>query len=112
MRFDEAETAYKQAKSIRERLAQKNPDQFESELAQTLNDMGNLYTDTKRYQEAETAYGQAKAIEEKLTLSMLIYLTPNWPRRWKIWVFFTWKRSVIQKLKPLFNEPEPSRKSS
>ena len=65
-RYDEAEEIYKKAVSIREKLAEENPEAYESDLATSYNDLGNLMAITKRYAEAEEAYKKAIAILEKL----------------------------------------------
>ncbi len=73
-RYEEAEEALKEACRIRKRLADINPDSFERHLADTLNNLGILYTqwdnrDTGRYEEAEEALKEAYKIRSHLANS-------------------------------------------
>ena len=57
---------YKLAIAIRERLAKANPLAYEPVLANSYNNLANLYSDTQRFQESEAIYKSALAIRERL----------------------------------------------
>ncbi len=65
-RYDEAETAFLDARAIKQKLAKTNVEQYEPGLARVLDGLGNLYVKKRQYDEAEKAYVQAKNIREKL----------------------------------------------
>lgn len=65
-RYDEAETALLEARTIKQKLARTNAEQYETGLAHALDGLGTLYTKKRQYDEAETAFVQAKNIREKL----------------------------------------------
>jgi len=65
-RFEEAETAYTEALEIRKKLAEKNPDAYNPDVATTQNNLGVLYWNLGRFEEAETAYTEALEIRKKL----------------------------------------------
>ena len=57
---------YKSAIAIRERLAKANPQAYEEDLANSYNNLANLYFATQRFQESEAMYKLALAIRERL----------------------------------------------
>jgi tetratricopeptide (TPR) repeat protein len=65
-RFDEAEAALQQAKTLRQQLARTNPEQNEPGLAHVLDGLGTLYSKKRQFDDAEKAFVQAKNIREKL----------------------------------------------
>lgn len=65
-RLTEAETIFRQAKTIKEQLAQTDPERLDPGLAQVLNGLGTLYAKKKQNPEAEKAFLQAKLLLEKL----------------------------------------------
>ena len=60
--FEEAERAYRDALEIRRRLAEKEPQVYEPDLAMTLNNLGVVLRDLRRFKEAEGAYRDAQKI--------------------------------------------------
>jgi tetratricopeptide (TPR) repeat protein len=64
-KFTEAEAAYTEAAGIQRDLVAHAP-AFRPNLAQTLNDLGNLNIDTRHFPEAEAAYNEAVVIERDL----------------------------------------------
>ncbi len=64
--FYTAEKAYKKALILSRRLAAKNPEAFESKVALTLNNLGNLHSDLKNYASAEKEYREALEIYRRL----------------------------------------------
>ena len=65
--FKDAETYYEKALEIRRRLAKDNPKVYEPDVAQTLNNLANLYKNTQRFTEAEDMYTQALEIYQRLS---------------------------------------------
>ncbi|NWF95639.1 MAG: tetratricopeptide repeat protein, partial [Candidatus Thorarchaeota archaeon] len=65
-RPQEAERDYTEALATYRRLAERSPEQFEPDVATTLNNLGNLHADTGRPQEAERDYTEALAIRRRL----------------------------------------------
>ena len=65
-RYDNAEIALLEAKTIKQKLAKTNVEQYEPGLARVLDGLGNLYVKKRQYDEAEKAYVQARNIREKL----------------------------------------------
>lgn len=65
-RYDEAETALLEARTLRQTLARTNAEQHAPGLAHVLDGLGTLYTQKKQYDEAEKMFVQAKDIREKL----------------------------------------------
>ena len=61
-----AETTYKRALDIRERLAKENPITYEPDVAITLNNLAVLYSEINDYSLAETTYKRALDIRERL----------------------------------------------
>ena len=64
--FKDAETYYKKAMEICQRLAKDNPKAYEPDVAHTLNNLAVLYSDTQRLSEAEEMYKQALVIRQRL----------------------------------------------
>ncbi len=64
--YKKAEDAYLAALEIRKRLAEKNPDAFEPDLATSYNNIGFMYKSLNRYEEAEDAYLSALEINKRL----------------------------------------------
>ena len=58
-RFESAEEHYKEALKIYRALAERNPDAFNSDLAETLHGYGNLYRELKKFEEANKFYSEA-----------------------------------------------------
>ena len=67
--YKEAEAYYLKCKEILERLAQSNPQVYESALAASYNNLANLYSDTQRFSESEAMHKLALAIHERLAQS-------------------------------------------
>ncbi len=65
-RFEEAESAYKEALEIYKELAEKSPDAYLPDVAMTQNNLGVLYGDLGRFEEAESAYKEALEIRKEL----------------------------------------------
>ena len=65
--FKPCEESYKQAYEIYVRLAEKNPEAYEQDLATSCNNLGNLYSDLNRYTEAEEYHKRAYEIRSRLT---------------------------------------------
>ncbi len=65
-RADDAEREYKEALSIRRRLAATNPDRYDSDVANTLTNLANLHSDLNRHDEAEGEYVEALSIRRRL----------------------------------------------
>lgn len=65
-RYDDAETALLEARTIKQKLARSNAEQYEPGLARLLDALGNLYVGKRQYDDAEKVYVQAKNIREKL----------------------------------------------
>ena len=65
-RYEEAEEALKEACRIRRRLVDINPDSFERRLADTLNNLGMLYTQWDKYDLAESHLKEALKIQQNL----------------------------------------------
>jgi len=65
-RFEEAETASKDALEIYKELAAKNPDVYNPDVALTQNNLGILYAVLGRFEEAEHAYNKALEIYKEL----------------------------------------------
>ena len=75
--FRKAARVYEEnLEDLRERV-QKNPEAYEPDLAKTLNNLGNLYSDTQRFAEAEQAYGEARDLCRKLALKNPEAYEPN-----------------------------------
>jgi len=64
--YPSAESAYKRALEIYERLAANNPQTYEPDVATTLNNLAILYYDKNNYPSAESAYKRALEIYERL----------------------------------------------
>lgn len=60
-RHSQAEKAYGEALSIYRRLAQKNPDSFERNVAATLNNLAYLHGNARCHSQAEGEYEEALA---------------------------------------------------
>ncbi len=67
-RLTEAETAYREALEVRRKLAVEQPQVYESDVATTLNNLGNVLRDLRRLTEAETAYREALESYRKLAV--------------------------------------------
>ena len=65
-RLLESEEMHKSALTIRERLAQANPQAYEPDLAYSYNNLGNLYCKTQRFSQGEEMYKSALTIRERL----------------------------------------------
>ena len=65
-RFEEAEHTYKEALETYKELADKAPDVYNSDVANTQNNLGVLYWKIKRFEEAEIAYADALGIYREL----------------------------------------------
>lgn len=63
---DKAFHEYQQAKDIRKELAKTNPSEYLPELANTINNLADLYTSLETYDEARANYEEALSIREKL----------------------------------------------
>ena len=57
--FIQAEAEYNEALTIRRQLAEKNPDSYLPDVANTLNNLANLHSDTNRHKKAEAEYNEA-----------------------------------------------------
>ena len=57
---------YPEALAIRRKLAAANPDAYLPGVANTLNNLGTLYSETQRMGEADKVYSEALAIRAKL----------------------------------------------
>ena len=57
---------YKEALEIRRRLAQTNPQAYEPDVAETLNNLAILYSNTQRFTESEAMYKEALEIHRRL----------------------------------------------
>ncbi len=66
-RYQEAETAFSQAISIRQELAGKSPDIYRPLIAFTLSNLGALYRTTHRFESAETSYRKALGIYQQIS---------------------------------------------
>ena len=64
--FNKIETCYDEALEIYERLASALPEAYESDVAMTLNNLANLYSETQRYHKAEECFARALEIYERL----------------------------------------------
>ena len=64
--FEPCEASYKRAYDIIKRSAEKNPEAYESDLADYCNNLGNLYSDLNRYEKAEEYYKRAYEIIKRL----------------------------------------------
>lgn len=67
--FGEAEKAYRGALAIRRKLSLLEPELFESYLANTLNNLGNVLADIGDLEGAEITYREAAAIQRKLSMA-------------------------------------------
>ena len=67
--YKEAETYYLKYKEVLERLAQSNPQAYEPYLAESYNNLANLYYQAQRFAESEAMDKQALAIRERLAQS-------------------------------------------
>jgi CHAT domain-containing protein len=65
-RLEEAEGAYREALGIYRRLADKEPQVYEPDVAMTLNNLGGVLDDLRRFKEAEGAYREALEIYRRL----------------------------------------------
>lgn len=63
--FRKAARVYEDNLELLRELAQKNPDAYEPDVAMTLNNLGNLYSDTQRFADAEKAYLEALGFYKK-----------------------------------------------
>ena len=61
-----AETYYEKVLEICHRLASNNPKAYEPDVAMTLNNLANLYSNTQWFPEAEEMYKQALEIRQRL----------------------------------------------
>ena len=64
--FEKSEEHYKRALLLREELAKRNPDAFNSDLAVTLNNLGSLYFDLREFEKSEEHYKRALLLREEL----------------------------------------------
>ena len=64
--FSKAAIYYQKALAICRRLAQSNPQAYEPNVAMTLNNLANLYSDTQRFTESEAMYKEALEICRRL----------------------------------------------
>ena len=64
--FTKAETAYKNALQIREKLAVNNSQSYLADLAQTLNNLGNLYLEKKEFNKADSFFRESIKIRKSL----------------------------------------------
>ena len=64
--FTQSEDFYKETLEIRKRLAVGNPQVYEPYVADTLNNLANLYTHTQRLDESEEMYKEALEIYKRL----------------------------------------------
>lgn len=71
-KLEEAEAACKEALQISREQAKKNP-AYLAQIAATLNNLANIYSDTRRHKEAESAYNEALEIYRQQTKS-----DPKW----------------------------------
>ena len=67
--FSKAAIYYQKALVIRRRLAQSNPQAYEPDVAMTLNNLANLYSNTQRFSENEEMYKEALALYRRLAQS-------------------------------------------
>ena len=74
--FDEAERYYSKALEIRKQLARANPLFYELDLAYTMNNLANLYRETRRYTESEAMFHEALAIFRRLAKSYPLLYEP------------------------------------
>jgi serine/threonine protein kinase/tetratricopeptide (TPR) repeat protein len=67
-RLQKAETAFKKARDIQDKLVKRHWDmpEFHQDLADTHHHLGTVYSTTKQLKEAEAAYGQAYTIQRWL----------------------------------------------
>ena len=68
-RFTESEAMYNEALEIYRRLANSTPQAYEPDVAQTLNNLANLYSDTQRFTDSEAMYKEALEIYRRLAES-------------------------------------------
>ena len=64
--YKRANLLYEEALGICRRLAESNPQAYEPDVAHTLNNLANLYSDTQRFEESETLYLEALEISRRL----------------------------------------------
>ena len=64
--FNRAEKYYLKALEIRRRMVKATPQAYSPDLVGTLNNFGNLYSETQRYTESETMYLEALEICRRL----------------------------------------------
>ena len=64
--YHQIETYYQEALGIRERLAKTHPEAYEADVANTLNNLANLYCNTQRFDKAEEYHLRALEIRERL----------------------------------------------
>ena len=64
--FQNAETYYEKALNSSQRLMNNNPEEYGQDVANTLNNLALLYTNTSRLSEAEEMYKQALEIFQRL----------------------------------------------
>ena len=67
--FSKSSIYYERALFIYRRLAQSNPEAYESDVAQTMNNLAGLYRSTQRFTEGETMYKEALEIRRRLAQS-------------------------------------------
>ena len=64
--FEESRKYYEECLEIYRRLVKKYPEAYESDLAMTLNNLANLYSDIQRYAESEEKYNECLEIRSRL----------------------------------------------
>jgi tetratricopeptide (TPR) repeat protein len=64
--MEEARNEHAEALKIRRELAHKNPDVYLPDVAQTLNNLGNLDSQQNRMEEARNEYAEALKIPREL----------------------------------------------
>ena len=75
--FRKAARVFEDNLEVLRKLAQKTPDAYEPDVANTLNNLGLLYSDTQRFAEAEKAYLEARDLYRKLAQKTPDAYEPN-----------------------------------
>ncbi len=89
---------------IRRRLAHSNPQTFEPDVAQTLNNLANLYSDTQRFTESEAMHKEALEIRRSLARSNLQAYEPYVAMTLKNLATLYYKTQRFTEGKPLYEE--------